>query len=208
MKQIQKWLLLIASMMCTQTFFLACNADLPDEEDEGETFQIYLGENPSIPYTGSGKVYAEEGIFVLGTITGGKLTLNLPKTVSEENLILYQFSDGITVSPADVKMIGLDFDDGFYFAANDKEAIYYMKETAIASDILAYVYSIKAATITGTHTYLYSHNDEETHIWNVSFQSGWNTMWVHMNGTFDNYTEATIKTDLVGMPSDLKWVCY
>jgi hypothetical protein len=190
--------------------FISC--DLANDVSGGdieEGFQVYFYDDPAKAYTGGGTVYSGEEEIILGSITGGKLTLNLPETVPYDKLSEdWQFAATVIVSADGLRTIGMDFDDGFYVedGGSGIEVLYNMKETKSSTDLLSYVYSNMAVTILGTETY-----DNVAQTWNLNLQPGWNKMWVHLNGPFENgdyesTTSITLRTDLTGMPSDLRWL--
>jgi hypothetical protein len=132
-----------------------------------------------------------------GTITNGKLTLTLPASI--EGKYLMDMSSiappGITVSPSDVKGTG---GSNSYYVFDGEKRIGNIDYTDGADDTVVYMYATKAATITGTYT---GDGQSYTATYNVTLRAGWNQMWGH---SIDNVI--TAKSDLSGLPSDLKWV--
>lgn len=170
--------------------------------------QIYLLNNTSTAFTGSGTVKDESEVVVLGSISNGKLTLNFPEFVPENQLQEARdwLNESITVSPSDIKTTSFDYDDGFI--VNGEFLLYNMKVSNNSTDYFFYLYSNKAGVISGTKAFV----DEDdgvkyTETFSIVLKTGWNQIWVHHDRHIFTWPNNTVlKSDLNGMPSDLKWL--
>ncbi|MDR1909398.1 MAG: hypothetical protein LBQ35_05745, partial [Spirochaetaceae bacterium] len=123
--------------------------------------QVYLrveDKESTTPYTGNGTVKIRIwrdgfGYDLLpvpaGTVTNGKLTLDLPATVDDQYLEPIRGLDpGVSVNPSDVKILdgGLVLVEGETVLAE----IGLSRETESASDYIGYMYFSKAVSVTGT----------------------------------------------------------
>jgi hypothetical protein len=177
--------------------------------------QVY-NEKDGTGYTGNGDVKiryydtngnSQEYVGSAGTITNGKLTLNLPETVKEQYLepIGKSVPDGTTASPKDAKVL---YVYRFYVpdASGYGPSLSYSKDDESSEDIIYYVYSSTAATITGSVTE--ADEDKETtytETYNLNLKKGWNAVYEHWD--WDANTEnGDITTDGSAVPSGLKWI--
>jgi hypothetical protein len=164
--------------------------------------QVYESDY-STPYTGSGTIkirLGEYGSYTyvdVGTVSAGKVTLNLPATLDSKYLDPVYTDDtptGITVSPSDVMSESPTL--RMFEGTAEKGTLDLRKETQTVQDRIAYMYFSKACSITGTN------NDHGgTITWQINGKAGWNRVYLNANNTTGKYT-----TDLSGVPSDLKWV--
>jgi hypothetical protein len=170
--------------------------------------QVYWGDGEA--YTGNGTVkltYWDEekteeiSIADAGTVTGGKLTLNLPSSVPSQHLTRASESlggmPGITVTPNDVQtyMTRLSLFEGDTLL----DRINLVKESENTSYSINYWYFSKAATIIGTVT-----DRGTTATLNISAKAGWNAVSQDYSGSESGGT-MTMATDLSKVPSDIKW---
>ena len=190
--------------------------------NEPEEHQIYWLNNPTEVFTGSGTVITLNSMggdpsrrITVGSITNGKFVLNLPQSVSDDLLELssnyLSHATGVTVSPVDLKTTYLNHYYGG-FGIYEEALLWNMNiiDSSIYdpflnfTDSCLYVYSNKAGTISGQFNFKDSDWDY-TEIWEVNLKQGWNKIWVnfiqdHLRGIM------TYKTDLSGMPTDIKWL--
>jgi hypothetical protein len=190
--------------------------DGPGDGSVPETnVQVYYKDGE--PFTGSTGVYYrvseddnDEGVFLeAGSITSGKLTLNLPQTIAPEYLFDTSAGvpTGITVSPSGLKMT----QGGLYIGVSGGyRPLGYEKETESGGNYwftgISYVYFSAAGTIQGGFA------DTEdgytvTMSFNVDGKAGWNRVYITAQGTGSGTTES-ITSDLSKVPSDLKWTIY
>ncbi|MDR1908373.1 MAG: hypothetical protein LBQ35_00450, partial [Spirochaetaceae bacterium] len=73
------------------------------------------------------------------------------------------------------------------------------RETESASDYIGYMYFSKAVSVTGTGNGGDGGRYSDTYA--VNAQAGWNRLHTHEVGQ-----ERTYKSDLSGIPADLKWL--
>jgi hypothetical protein len=134
---------------------------------------------------------------IVGTVTGGKLTLNLPSSVSNEYLTeasgMFENIPEITVTPGDVL---IDMGMSFYLFEGDEKLASIEKKSGDASHSVMYRYFSKAATIKGT--FITVGNYPRTY--NFDARTGWNAIYRHDAENEDIWT-----TDLSKVPSGLKW---
>jgi hypothetical protein len=197
--------------------FLGCDNG-NDNEPGGDTpievpvtgVQVYLQsqDESTSEYTGSGVVkisyYNEEEqstqTLDAGKIEEGKLTLKLPESVPEEALELME-EEGVTISPADIKILevyGFDVFVGNTFSYS----LYYEK----GENMIMYFYSSEAAKVTGTSIYKSKDEDwTDTETYNLDLKKGWNAVYMHYEEKGNTET-STFTTDGSGMPSGMKWV--
>jgi hypothetical protein len=146
---------------------------------------------------------AEKDVYIdAGTVTAGKLTLNLPVTLDARYLELFHDTPEtwLTVSPSDVKVywgrISL-------WNGDVSNRLYYHKETENSEDIILYVYSSTKATIQGTNS-----GEENGSSWSETYQlnlnAGWNRVYGREIDTGTGFAE-TYTTDWSGVPSGLRW---
>jgi hypothetical protein len=186
--------------------------------------QIYQKDGTTT-YTGNGTVKihywvsdseggksGEEFYVNAGTITDGKLTLALPSTIAEEHLSI--MSEGvpetITISPSDAK--GVEVSLRLFEEETEKGYLELGKIVQSGSvetyDRIDYMYFAKSVSINGTVSEIYSEKGEEyaySESYQINGKAGWNRIYVH--GSEDETSENnTYKTDLSGVPGDLKWI--
>jgi len=178
-----------------------------------DEFQIYLWESPpATAFTGNGTVYDVRQELVLGSITNGKLTLNLPETIPDAQLELEletsEYPGTVTVSPSDLKTYNLGDNEGFLvdLGNNNVDFLYHVKVTGNYDvvDYSTYIYANKSATISGTYSGTFP-GGTFTNSWDLNLEPGWNTVWVHFDYSSSPQV-FTCKTDLTGMPTDLLWL--
>ncbi|GHT60180.1 hypothetical protein FACS1894109_17450 [Spirochaetia bacterium] len=193
--------------------------------------QVYTVNKDGIfnAYTGSGtlKIYLDDdyedevdGTYVsVGTLTSGKLTLNLSAAVDDKYLSGFTEEDipeGLTVKPSDTKAFSVMY---FYLFDGEtkKGEILFGKSTfdmvetmSIETDAVAYIYSSKAATISGS-----SSMGGINMTANVSLKKGWNQVYLQVAGNYSYDPETgdltttgneSMTSNLSGLPSDMKWV--
>jgi hypothetical protein len=152
-------------------------------------------------YTDAGPFnVVDENDNVIGTVTGGNLTLILPTlTAGDLELFTSIFENpGATINPSNAKgylgRFELDISSDGYDDGVDP-AIWF--GTADELNEMHYMYSDRNVTIAGTTV-----TDEgDNMIFDLSLTTGWNQIWRHFNGvsTYD------VKSDLTGFPSGAKW---
>ncbi|MDR2053904.1 MAG: hypothetical protein LBP80_10875 [Treponema sp.] len=185
--------------------------------------QVYYLDG-STAFTGSGTVNlaswddsAKDYVVIAqaGTVTDGKLTLNMPKTLDDKYLYSLgeMMPDGVTVSPADVKS-RQEVNIYIYYEESRINGLYYGDLSGTAGYRVQYMYFSKAATIKGSYEYPYETDRDGNAVTTVrnnldiSVKAGWNLVYTSM--TMPNKTNttgtATTTTDLSKMPSTLKWL--
>jgi hypothetical protein len=159
-------------------------------------------------YTGNSTVYARIWTADLaslielpaGSITAGKLTLNLPSTIDDTYLTsadIYEML-GYTVTPHGLRLtevsLGIVAEDGY------RNSLSFQKDSGTDSYGVNYLYCSQAGTITGTVDYYGSFIENI----NITAKAGWNRVYWRLeqgNGT-QTYT---VTSDLSSLPGDLKW---
>jgi hypothetical protein len=181
--------------------------------------QVYWADGKQ--YTGNGTVrvlyWPEDGpsevVGTVGTVTGGKLTLNLTSSIPSRYLV--KASDwtaqtsGITVTPSDVLLFTSSSFYLFYDeSSNQYNGIHLEKNTGNTDDSVQYMYFSKAARITGTVSYTYEADRETTvtatQTLDMDVKGGWNKVYISSTRNGNKET-ATVTTNLSNLPSGLTW---
>jgi hypothetical protein len=152
--------------------------------------QVYQ-EDFSTPYTGSWTV--KIGDISVGSVTGGKLTFELPSSVPSQYLDSFSegVPSGITVSPSNAKSWGGEI---YLFEDNTRiGSLSLMNPTwSTAIHQVMYLYFDRACSIIGS---------SEGWTYSIDASIGWNKVYMDIAPS-----SGTITTDLSNVPSDLKWV--
>jgi hypothetical protein len=165
--------------------------------------QVYWRDDDTL-YTGNATVkviFQNEGkewipIADAGTVTNGKLTLNLPSFIPDQYLTNQHLTDAslpVTVTPNDLlSCAGVLF---LYNGDTRVGTLYLTSEDSESGHEISYIYFSKAGTIEATFT-----ESGYTGTVNIKAKAGWNV-------TIYNYlqTNMTWTTDLSNAPSDFKW---
>jgi len=169
-----------------------------------ENAQVFSMDGNTI-YTGNGTIKGSlenDYEIVVGTLTNGKLTINLPETLNESFLVTsWQTpSNDITVIPANPKVAFLGS-----FALYENNTLigwlYYGKWTDIEQSFVQYMYFPVDTTING---FVFITEMNVKQLWSVNGKTGWNAL--HRNDYDTN--EGSIwswSTDFDSFPSDAKW---
>ncbi|GHU72607.1 hypothetical protein FACS189450_10720 [Spirochaetia bacterium] len=186
--------------------------------NEDDTFTAYTGSGTLKIYLDDDHEDEVDGTYVsVGTLTSGKLAFDLSAAVDDKYLLSIEedMPEGITVEPSGTKIFSFMFfylfDGGTYkgqilFA----KGIPVMETMLVVTDAVAYMYSTKAATISGNGSM-----DGINIIANVSMKKGWNQVYVQMamNYSYDPETgdltttgNESMTSNLSGLPSDMKWI--
>jgi hypothetical protein len=194
--------------------FAACGGN----EDEGgngggsisipeNDVQVYNKDGTQ--YTGSGTVRwrdANSGEYVdIGTVTNGKLTLDLPSTVAEKYLRLNcdtLSSVGISVSTqgaraTDLFMNGLSL----YNGNTEYSGIAYGTETGKKEFQIKYVYFEKPVSMNGK----YGAGSYASYTFRINAKAGWNRVLAIWDYSNPSSTPVTATTNSKDIPSKMKW---
>ncbi|MDR3115550.1 MAG: hypothetical protein LBU25_08520 [Treponema sp.] len=213
----------------TLALFPGCDNGNPGEGTPTEISMVkdapvYL-QNNTTPYTGSGTIkiaynWDDNPLYLpdlpngAGTVTDGKLTLNLPATVPEDYLetikAVFKLSDSATVSSQDAKIFR-----GRFCLVNDKTYwLFYEKIAPSEEYYISYVYSPEAVSVIGVERAIETNeNNEKSYSWvknyNLRLKKGWNLVYIvtYILDDSKNIETVTYSTDLSNsMPSGMEWV--
>jgi hypothetical protein len=157
--------------------------------------QVYQ-EDFSTPYTGSGTV--KIGDISVGSVTGGKLTFELPSSVPSQYLdsLSEGMLSGITVSPSNAR--GISHRIALYTGNTLIGYITLGKTKENAIHRIDYMYFDRDCSIRGS-------SDGWTY--SIDASIGWNKVYMDVAIDVDNIAQSsgTITTNLSNVPSDIKW---
>jgi hypothetical protein len=174
--------------------------NLPTAELENNA-QIYQSDGTT-PYSGNGSVMiwvGHSGKYTgvpAGSVTDGKLTLNLSASVDSDYLAaVSEDFPGVTI---DSDAVG-DMDTKILLAEGDNDLN--PKEIRLLDStgevFILFGYCDKAFTVTGTNS-----DGDKPEIYQINAKAGWNRFYMR-----ESESNRTYKTDLSDVPvDDLKWV--
>jgi hypothetical protein len=161
------------------------------------------------------KISVKSGYLKVGTITSGKLTLNLP-AMEAADLLPVVPDTGMVVSDESangclIENLSNTFE--LYQGDDPKGYLWYMSETSTVTNFktIGYFYLDKDCSITGSYTDT-SPNDAGNYFnytYQVNGKTGWNKMYVPITITTGGTVwNITWNTDMSAAPTDLKWAAF